>query len=387
MEIRTRKIKKICILTGTRAEYGLLKPIIKNIENHKDFISSILCTGTHLSKKFGHSIDIIKKDGFRNIHEVEMLPADSSERSVARSIGIGIQNFSSFFYKDRPDLLLLLGDRTEALAGSISAAYMNVPIAHVHGGDSARAGLDESARHAITKFSHIHFAATKNSAKRIIKLGEERQRVYVTGAPCLDTILNETFFDRSEIYKKLKLKLNNKFIVLVQHPVSTQPIESKKQILETIRALKKTKLQVVAIYPNCDAGSGEIIKTLENESNNRLHCFKNLSHKLYLSLLKHAYILVGNSSSGIIESSSFKIPSINIGTRQEGRERGVNVIDATHSQKSILESIKQATSKEFQNLMKSCKNPYGNGTCAPKIVNTLSEIRINSNFLQKKITY
>ena len=387
MEIRTRKIKKICILTGTRAEYGLLKPIIKNIENHKDFTSSILCTGTHLSKKFGYSIDIIKKDGFKNIHEVEMLPVDSSEKSVARSIGAGIQNFSSFFYKARPDLLLLLGDRTEALSGSISAAYMNIPVAHIHGGDSARAGLDESARHAITKFSHIHFAATKNSAKRIIKLGEDKQRVYVTGAPCLDTILSETLFNRSEIHRELKLKLNSKFIVLAQHPVSTQPSESKKQILESIKALKKTKLQVIAIYPNCDAGSDEIIKILKKESNNRFHCFKNLSHKLYLSVLKHAYILAGNSSSGIIESSSFKIPSINIGTRQEGRERGANVIDVTHSQKSILESIKYATSKEFQNLIKSCKNPYGNGTCAPKIVNILGEIRIDSNFLQKKITY
>jgi len=382
-------MRKICVLTGSRAEYGLLKPIMLAIKNHPKLELSTIVTGMHLSKEFGYSLNEIKKDGFEINEKVEMNQKEDTGFSVATSIGTGIKGIAKALNRVKPDIFMILGDRSEALAGAITAAYMNIPVAHIHGGDSARAGVDESARHAITKFAHIHFPATKKSAERILKMGECKDMIFVTGAPCLDTILHLKLLEKREIEKKFKLVLKKPFILLVQHSVSTEPEKAEEQITQTLEAIKKLKHQTVIIYPNSDAGGRNIIKKLkEYEKLPFIRTFKNLSQKEYLSLLKYASVMVGNSSSGIIESSSFNIPVVNIGRRQEGRERSGNVIDASHNKDNIIFAIKKALyDEDFNKIVKGCKNQYGNGHTSEKIIKILNEIDISQKLLRKKIIY
>ncbi len=283
----------------------------------------------------------------------------------------------------------MLGDRIEALSGAIASGYMNIPIAHIHGGDSARAGLDESVRHAITKFAHIHFPATKKSAERIVQLGENQSRITVVGAPGLDTILNMKYLSKGEVQKKFQLTLKEPFILVVQHSVTTEPDEAEQQIIETLEALKELKQQTVIIYPNSDAGGRRIIKQIQkNESLPFITSYKNLPHLDFLSLMNYAEVMVGNSSSGIIETPSFKLPFVNIGIRQEGRERSINVINVQHDRKMIIKAINKALfDKEFRDEVDKSENPYGDGKASEKIIKVLKEIKLDKKLLQKKITY
>ncbi|MDD5086537.1 MAG: UDP-N-acetylglucosamine 2-epimerase [Candidatus Nanoarchaeia archaeon] len=381
-------MRKICILTGTRAEYGVLKPIIKAVDNNPLLELSLVVTGMHLSQEFGYSFDEIKNDGFKIEGIVDMNPEDDTGISMAKSVGKGITGLSDVFEKIKPDILLIIGDRIEALAAAVAAAYMNIIIAHISGGDVTRAGLDESVRHSITKLSHIHFPSTRTSESRVLKMGEDKWRVFRVGAPCLDTILYERFLSRDELNKKFNLEKNEDFIVLLQHSVTTQVEHAENQIKETLEAIKELKIQTIAIYPNSDAGGRKIIsKIKEYEKLPFIKSYKNLHQKDYFSLLKHARALVGNSSSGIIESSSFKLPVVNIGIRQEGRERANNVIDAEHKKDKIIQAIKKAFSEEFKKKLNYCVSPYGDGKTSQRITKVLSEIDLNDNLLQKKIAY
>jgi UDP-N-acetylglucosamine 2-epimerase (non-hydrolysing)/GDP/UDP-N,N'-diacetylbacillosamine 2-epimerase (hydrolysing) len=343
----------------------------------------------HLSKEFGYSVNEIVKDGFKINEKVEMNPENDTGFSMAESIGKGLSGMAKALKKINPDFLLVLGDRIEALAGVIAAAYMNIPIAHIHGGDSTRAGLDESARHAITKFAHIHFTVTKKSAERVRKMGEDQWRIFIVGAPCLDTILNVDYISKNEIYKKFNLKNDKPFIVLLQHAVSTEPQNAEKQSIETLDALKDLGLQTVIIYPNSDAGGRAIIKQIKKyEKYDFIKSYKNLPQLEYLSLLKYSNVLVGNSSSGIIESSSFKLPVVNIGIRQDGRERANNVIDVSHDKNKITKAIEKALyDKKFKDVVAKSKNPYGSGKSSKHIVKVFREIEITPKLIQKKITY
>ncbi|MBS3121394.1 UDP-N-acetylglucosamine 2-epimerase (hydrolyzing) [Candidatus Woesearchaeota archaeon] len=382
-------MRKICVLTGTRAEYGLLKPIIRAIRNNPELELILIVSGMHLSRKFGETINIIKEDNFDINYTFEMNPKDDSNDAMAMAIGIGIQKIVDCFKNSNPDILLILGDRIEVLAGVIAAAYMNIVIAHIHGGDITRAGLDESARHAITKFAHIHFPATQKSAERILKMGEDKWRVHVVGAPALDTILNTPLLEKKALEKELNLKLKKPFILMIQHSVSTQHKDAEKQIKETLETVKELKYQTLIIYPNSDTGGRKIINQIELYAKEFqfIKIYKNLPYTVYLSLMKYADVMVGNSSSGIIESSSFKLPVVNIGIRQEGRERSNNIINVEHNKEKIILAIKKALSITFRNSLRDCKNPYGNGKTAQEVVNVLSSIKINSKLLQKKITY
>jgi len=350
---------------------------------------SLIVTGMHLSKDFGYSINEIIKDGFKINEKVEMNPKKDTGHSMARSIGLGLVGIANALNKIKPDFLLVLGDRIEALAGVIAAAYMNIPIAHIHGGDSTRAGLDESARHAITKFAHIHFTVTKKSAERVRKMGEDNWRIFIVGAPCLDTILKKNYLSKYEIEKRFNLENKSPFIVFLQHPVSTEPEKAEEQAIETLKALKELCIQTVAIYPNSDAGGRKIISQIKKyEKYGFLKSFKNLPQIEYLSLLKYAGVLVGNSSSGIIESSSLKLPVVNIGIRQNGRERSNNVLNVKHDKKQIKKAIEKALyDKSFRNIVNKSKNPYGDGKTTNAIVKVLKEIEISPLLLQKKISY
>lgn len=383
-----KRMKKIAVITGTRAEYGILKPVLSEIDKHPDLDLSLVVIGMHLLKEFGYTIKEIEKDGFKIEAKIEGLYDEDSRIDMAKSIGKGIIKLSEALDKVKPDILLLLGDRGEMLAGAIAATYMNILIAHIHGGEVS-GNVDEPVRHAITKLAHIHFSATKESVNRIIKMGEDPSNVFVVGAPGLDTILNENLIGPAELSKKYNLDLSKPILLVVQHPVTTEVEDAPDQIRETLEALSELKYQTILIYPNADAGGRKMIEMIKKyEKYPFIKTFKSIPHKEYLSLMKIASVMVGNSSSGIIEAPSFGLPVINIGSRQEGRERAENVIDVDYDKEQIKTAIKKALyDKTFKEKVKNCKNPYGDGKAGARIADILSKIKIDKKLLQKRLTY
>ncbi len=383
-------MKKVAVVTGTRAEYGILLPVLKAIQAQKELELLLIATGMHLSRDFGYTVDEIVKDGFKIDARVDMSASDDTLGAMAQSIGQGIIGLTRTWEKLKPDVIVVLGDRIEPLAAAISGAYMNIPVAHIHGGDATKGGLDEYARHAITKFAHIHFPATQKSAERIIKMGEDKWRVHMVGSPALDVILNEKLLSHKSVIKKFGLDTSQPLILMVQHSVTTEVDQAAKQVTETLEALVATGYPVIVFYPNSDAGGRSILKRIK-QYEKKYPIFKvipSLPRREYLSLLSVASVLVGNSSSGMIDSPSFGVPAVNIGTRQEGRERGDNVIDVEYNRKEIIKAIKKAlTDQAFLNKVKRCYNPYGDGKASIRITEVLSDMKITPELLQKKITY
>ncbi|MBN1645710.1 UDP-N-acetylglucosamine 2-epimerase (hydrolyzing) [Candidatus Woesearchaeota archaeon] len=384
--------RKIAVLTGTRADYGYLKPVMKAIMENPQLELCVIATGMHLMQKYGYTYNEIENDGFKNIIKVDINQKDETCLSVAESMGTAVKKIAQTLDRTKPEFLLVLGDRSETLAGVIAAVYMNIPVAHIHGGDSAKAGLDESARHAITKFAYVHFPATSKSSERIKKLGEEDWRIHRTGTPMLDVILHEKTPDKRTLFKKYKLDHEKKLAVVVQHSVSTQPEMAGEQMRETLYAIneicEKDGYQAVIIYPNSDAGGDKIINEIKKyEKLPNIQAHRSLKQEDYLGLLKYAAVLIGNSSSGIIESSSFKLPVVNIGIRQDDRERSTNVIDVKHNKADIVKAIKKAESPEFKTRLAKCINPYGDGRASKRITAILATIRLDKELIQKKITY
>ena len=382
--------RKITVITGTRAEYGLLYPVMRAIQDHPELDLSIIATGMHLSPEHGYTITEIENDGFKVDAAVDMLLSNDTGASMAKSLGIGIIGITQALEQINPDIVLLLGDRDEPFAGAIAASQMNIPVAHLHGGDSTSGGcIDESIRHSITKFAHIHFPATEESAERIKKLGEETWRIHTVGAPGLDTILNTGLIPKEQLIKQYSLNTNEPLLLAVQHPVTTQPENAASEMRTTLEALSELGMQTILIYPNSDAGGRSMIEVIEEYENLPfLYTFKSLPHIEYLSLLNIADALVGNSSSGIIEASSFHLPVVNIGIRQEGRQRTDNVIDVAPGKEKIIEAINIAFHDEtFKQKVNECVNPYGDGRAGLKIAEVLAGIEIDQKLLQKHITY
>lgn len=369
-------IKKILYITGTRADYGLMHSTLELL--NENFQLEVVSTGMHLMEEFGCSINEIKKDDF-NLHIVNQTFLEDNEQSMSIFIGNLIRDLTEVMANINPDIVLLLGDRGEMLAGAIVASYLQIPIAHIHGGDISLT-VDDKARHAITKLANIHFPATEKSALRIKQMGENPDNIYVVGAPGLDSIIkNKDNFD--ETYLKEKYGIKKDFILVLQHPVSAENKESSFQISQTLDAVTSTSYQIIVIYPNADAGGRAMINKI-NEYD--VDSYKNIPHDDFIGLLNIASILIGNSSSGIIESSSFKLPVINIGTRQQGREKASNVIDVDYNREEILEAIKYIESEEYSEILKNCDNPYGNGKSCENICNILKKIDINDKLLNKE---
>jgi UDP-N-acetylglucosamine 2-epimerase (non-hydrolysing)/GDP/UDP-N,N'-diacetylbacillosamine 2-epimerase (hydrolysing) len=383
-------MRRIAVVTGTRAEYGILLPVLKAIKTKPGLELALVVTGMHLSHEFGYTINEIKSDGFRIDAKVPILSKSDTLAAMAKSVGLGIIGMSRTWERLRPDIILVLGDRVEPLAAAIAGAYMNIPVAHIHGGDACAGGnIDDSNRYAITKFAHVHFPATSKSAERIIKMGEEEWRVHQVGSPALDVILSEPLISAEHLAESFNLDLSQPLILLVQHPVTTQVDEASQQMRETLEATKEIGYPTVLIYPNSDAGGRRMIEVIkEYERYPFIKTFESLPRKEYLSLVKAASVMVGNSSSGIIDAPSLGLPAVNIGIRQEGRERGRNVIDVGHSKQEIIEAIKKAlTDKEFLDEVKRCETPYGDGKASQRIAEILSKLEITPRLLQKKITY
>lgn len=380
--------RKVAVITGTRADYGIFYYVLKEIEANSNLELNLIVCGMHLCPEYGMTINEIFKDGFRVYDKIETLLASDTGAAMGKSVGLSIIGISQSLERLKPDILLILGDRGEMLAAAIAAVHMNIPIAHIHGGE-VTGTVDESVRHAITKLSHIHLPATQDSKNRIIKLGELDKNIFVVGAPGLDYIKNVEYLSRQEILKKFNLK-DDKFFILTQHPVTTERENVKWQIEQSLEALVELKIQTIITYPNSDNGGREIIKAIEYYSSKydfiKLH--RNLSQKEYLSLLKYVNVMIGNSSSGIIEAPSYKLPVVNIGTRQEGRLRANNIIDVSYNKDAIVEGINSALyDVNFRNELQKCINPYGSGEASHKIADILSSVELNNELIQKKITY
>jgi UDP-N-acetylglucosamine 2-epimerase (non-hydrolysing)/GDP/UDP-N,N'-diacetylbacillosamine 2-epimerase (hydrolysing) len=379
--------QKISITTGTRSEYGILRELIKEISKSKKLELYLLVTGMHLSKKFGYTINEIKKDKIPIHAKIKMIPSGNTPYDMSVSLGKGIVGFSKIFKKIKPDLNVVLGDRDEALASALAASHMNIPNAHIHGGEISQ-GIDEYNRHAITKISNIHFAATKKSKERIIKMGENRRNVILTGSPSIDEIKMSKISSKHELEKKYLVDLDNPLFLLIQHSVTTEFEKSDLQIKMTLDALSKLKNQTIAILPNSDAGSEQIINQLRifSKKCNFLKVFPNLPRNDYLGFLRHCSALIGNSSSGLIEGSYLHTPVVNIGIRQLGREKDVNVIDVPIFSKSlILNALKKSLKKKNKKIKNS--SIYGTGNASKKIVQYLETISINPRMIQKKLVY
>jgi len=381
--------RKICVTTGTRAEYGILRPVLLEIKKNSKLDLHLIAAGMHLSKKHGKTIREIEKDGFQVNSYVDMIPKGNSTFHMAMALGKGVTDFSKIFQKRKPDINVILGDRDEAFASAIAAYHMNIPNAHIHGGERTKAGIDEYNRHAITKVSNIHFAVTKNSKRRIIKMGEDPKYVFHTGSPSIDEIISNRITEKKILQKKYNLEFNGEEIILLQHPVTTSPECSKKEINDTLMAISKFKKPIIALAPNSDAGHSEIFQNLKKFSRNMkyIQMYKNIPRSDFLGLLKNCGVLVGNSSSGIIEGSYFDIPVVNIGIRQQDRERGKNVLDVPKSSisaihKAVEKSLKRKNRRKFKR-----KWLYGDGKASKRIVVHLEQIKLDKLLIQKQIFY
>lgn len=375
------KKKRVAVFTGGRFEYGILRPVIAAISESKSLDLQLIVSGVHFLKKYGSTIDQIKRDGFSIDAKVNIVVDKEIEGKVSLEIGNGIQEFTKILLKLKPDLVVLNGDRSEALACAVSAAFIPIPIAHIHGGDLSKAGFDESIRHAITKLAHFHFPATKKSMNRILRMGENPKNVFLVGAPGLDELMNEPVISKSELSKKLGVKIGNNLIIVLQHPVSTSPTTAKREIRETLKAISNIKCTRILIYPNGDPGSNAIVNELEKlRSKKDYLVLRNVNRRIYANILRIANVLVGNSSSGIIEASSFGLPVVNVGTRQEGRERNNNVVNIDYN----ALRIETAISKIIKSKIRFKKgNIYGNGHSGKKIAKILEKINFQLDLIQK----
>jgi GDP/UDP-N,N'-diacetylbacillosamine 2-epimerase (hydrolysing) len=378
------KKMKVAILTGSRAEWGLFFPLAREIQsNKKAFNLQIVVSGAHLLPEFGLTYKEIKKDGF-SINSKVKLPINSdSPLAIAESISVGVKGFSKALASLKPDLVFLLGDRFETFAAAAACTLLKIPIAHIHGGELTYGSLDETFRHAITKMACLHFTATKSYRKRVIQMGESPARVFNVGALGIDNIKNANFLKKEEFEKRIKTKLGKRNIILTYNPPT---FEDKKTVLKEFGCLLKAvselkDIKVIITKPNPDIYSKAIIEMIDSytvRNEKRVVSFASLGRELYLSALKLMDVVAGNSSSGIIEAPSFRIPTVNVGKRQEARVRADSVIDTKSELKSIRKAFKKAFSKNFKSHCRRVKNPYGQGKTAEKIVAVIKKKRFLS---------
>lgn len=381
-------MKRIAVITGTRAEYGIFKPVLQAIETNPRLKLSLIVVGMHLAAEFGYTVKEIDNDHFKIDSKIDVLHLKDTGVAMARSIGECIAKMADSLDRIKPDILLVLGDRSEMLAGAVAATYLGVSIAHIHGGDIS-GNVDEPVRHAITKLAHIHFPATKESAARIIKMGEEPWRVRVVGAPGLDSALSKELPEPKQMAEKYGLDTSKPIILVVQHSLVTEAEDAANQIRETLNAIVELGYQTIMIYPNADAGGRRMIEEIkEYEGYPFIKTFNSIPHEEYLSLMKLASLMVGNSSSGIIEAPSFGLPVVNVGTRQVGRQRSENIIDVGYNKEQIKKAINKALFDEkFKQKARNSQSIYGDGKAGKRIADILSETRINKRLLLKRMTY
>nr|WP_317200237.1 UDP-N-acetylglucosamine 2-epimerase [uncultured Psychrobacter sp.] len=370
-------MRKIAIFTGTRAEYGLLYWLLKDIQADPTLELQLLVSAMHLSPEFGMTYQQIETDGFVITEKVEMLLSSDSAVGTAKSIGLGVIGFADALARMQPDLLVILGDRFEALAAAQAAMILRIPIAHIHGGEITEGAYDDAIRHAITKLSLLHFASTEGHRRRIIQLGEHPDRVYNVGAVGLDHLQRSEFMSIDALRSSLDFELTKPYALVTYHPVTLASEPAKEVFSNLLKALDQfLELQIILTYPNADDGGREIIPILENYAKaqpNRVLAIPSLGQLRYLSAVKHATLVIGNSSSGIIEVPSFKIPTVNIGERQRGRLAADSILSCSSDVDSITKTIKDALDDDFSQVT----NPYGKGDASTAILEHLKSAKLN----------
>ena len=370
-------MRKICVITGTRAEFGLLRPLIELIANDKELQLQLIATGMHLSPEFGHTLNEITDAGFVVDKKVECLLSSDSSIGVSKTIALAISGFADALAELTPDLVVVLGDRTEILGAVIATAMVNIPIAHLHGGETTEGAYDEAIRHSITKFSHLHFTSTEAYRKRVIQLGEHPDTVFNVGAIGLDAIKKLPLLDKASFEQAIGFKLKERNILITYHPVTLEkeaPIETFENILIALDELTNTAL--IFTHANSDK-NGRIINKMITEyvssHKDKAVEFKSLGQLRYLSALQFVDFVIGNSSSGMTEVPAFYIPTINIGDRQKGRINCESVINSNNSLEDIKKSITFALDKTFREKIQQQELLYGNGTAAEKILQIIKE--------------
>ena len=373
-------------ISGTRADYGLMREVLREIDRHPSLKLSVLITGMHLLGDFGNTADEVDRDGFDICGKVSMELGEDSPAAMAKSLGIGLMGMVQSFEQVAPSIILLEGDRGESLAAASAAGHMGIAIAHMSGGDVTEGAIDESIRHAITKFSHIHFPGTELSAKRIRAMGENPKHVHMVGTPGCD-LLSELDMHPSEVAKKLNLDLERPIVVVLQHPETVGAIdEAEKHIRETMEAVRRLNLQTVLIFPNADAGGRAMIRVIKEYGDwSELQLYASLPRPLYVGLLSVAAVMIGNSSSSLTDAPNFGLPAINVGKRQGSRERGGNIIDVVHDREHIFRAAVDAIDRSEDRAVKeACRQtPYRDDGVARKVALVLADLQLDSMLYRK----
>ena len=367
-------MRKITYITGTRADYGLMRRTLQAIDEHPEMNLTIIATGMHLMKEFGETINDIRDDGFHPA-VIEARHEHGRRESLALFFSEFMKGLIKELEENKPDIILLLGDRAEMLAGAVAGTYLGIPVAHLHGGEKS-GHVDDSVRHAITKLSSIHLPATQESAQRIKSMGVDESSIHVVGAPGLVGI-TQGLLTREELERGFGIGKGKKYLLVIHHPVNTSQEEAGTQMEAIIRAARKSGLETLIGMPNADPGNELIIEAIrKHEKEEGVHIFTSVPHKTFNSLMKHASAMVGNSSAGIIEAASFRLPVVNVGERQRGRERSGNTIDVGCDEESIAAGIRRALSEEFTGSMRELKNVYGEGKTDKRVAELLASIKL-----------
>ena len=370
------KKRKICVVTGTRAEYGLLRWLMDGINKSTKLDLQIVATGMHLSPEFGLTYQEIENDGFKIDKKIEMLLSADTPSSISKSTGLGLIGFADAFYELNPDIVIVLGDRYEVLAASLAAMFENIPIAHIHGGETTAGAFDEAIRHSITKMSWWHFVAADEYEKRVIQLGENPGRVFNVGGLGVDAIKKTNLLSKDELMIKTGIKFGKKNLLITYHPVTLENKTSQQDFKSLLDVLSEIKdIYLIFTMPNADS-DGRVIKKMINDfvfnQSERSISFTSMGSLNYLSTLQYVDGVVGNSSSGLAEAPTFKIGTINIGDRQKGRLKAESIIDCEPTKKSIKLAIDKLYGHKFQKDIYSVQNPYGDGDAIEKIMSILS---------------
>lgn len=382
-------MRKIAVITGTRAEYGILRNTLYEIEKSKILDLNLIIMGTHLSKKYGHTIDEIKADGFKISYSIPSVEEREEKIRIPIEMGKIMSKLAYCLLESCPDVILLLGDRYEMLASAAVAVGMNIPIAHISGGESTEGVIDEQIRHAITKMAHIHFPGASIYAENIKNMGEEAWRIFEVGDPGIENIKKMKFYKKNEIENMLQAKIDKSTLLVTYHPVTLELNSLEYQVENLILALKRHNGVKIITFPNSDTGGEYIIEKLQQfaKEDKSVRLAENLGSKGYLSVMKYCGAVVGNSSSAIVETPFMKIPTVNIGNRQKGRLMADSIINCDYEEKSISDAIRKALSSDFEKVVHRSNSLYGDGNTSVEIVKVLEEIELGGKILKKKLEW
>ena len=379
-------MRTIGVVTVGRSDYSIYLPVLRRIEEAPELKLHLIVAGMHLAPEFGLTAQAIEADGFAIGDRVHMLLASDTPEGIAKSMGVGIMGFAQSYARVKPDILVVLGDRFEMHAAALSALPFTIPVAHIHGGELTEGAIDDALRHSITKLSHLHFVATRASARRVIQMGEEPWRVIVSGAPALDNLRSITLLSRDELEARFGLRLESAPLLVTYHSVTLEYEQAQWQVGQLLDALRACQMPVVFTMPNADTNSRAITALISEfvKSYPRAQMVANFGPQGYFSLMAHAAAMVGNSSSGMIEAPSLGLPVVNIGTRQQGRLRAENVLESGYDRDDIMKKIQQAVAPEFRARLQGCSNPYGDGHASDIIVKRLKDVSLDHRLTRKR---